>query len=462
MTGYSFPRPFPDADRLRPEGAFLGALSLSYGRAGRPRRVLAAFSGGADSCALLCALSSLRHEWGFELWAMHVNHGLRNDAERDERFSEELCALAGVPFLARKIAMQGKSEEEARRLRYAALREEAARRCAVIACAHHLRDQGETILMNLMRGSVKGLGGMRETALLGDTLLWRPLLEVHPELLRAYLEERGIPWMEDKTNLDRHYLRNAVRHDILPPMEKARPGALVRIARTGGILREESDYMDSLAADILRGRCALEPFPFIASPALYGAPPVLRRRCLRLFLEKLGAGSAADSEMLSALSELREGASRAVEGGFRAVRGREWLYFVPSAPASPARPVQAPFTGEVGDGKRTQSLSAALYRECVMRYPEIGDVILPFGHGSRCTLMAYFGKMKTDRYFRLRVPVLSRGREIIWAVGVGASGLVRESRPGEERVLLSWPHRLPGEADDTLFTAQQTIGGTQP
>ena len=76
--------------------------------------------------------------------------------------------------------------------------------------------------------------------------------------------------------------------------------------------------------------------------------------------------------------------------------------------------------------------------------------------------MEYFGKMKTDRYFRLRVPVVASGNEVIWAVGVGASDLVREAFPGEERILLSWPHPLPGEADGSLFTALPTMGGTKP
>ena len=121
---YCFPHPFPDAARLKPDEGLTEALSLSYGQAGRPARVLAAFSGGADSTALVCMLSSLREEWGFSLEAVHVNHGLRPEAGRDEDFCRELCTLLSVPFSARAITLTGKSEEEARRLRYAVLRGE--------------------------------------------------------------------------------------------------------------------------------------------------------------------------------------------------------------------------------------------------------------------------------------------------------------------------------------------------
>ncbi len=459
-----FPRPFPDAARLKPDGDLTETLALSYRRAGLPGHVLAALSGGADSAALVCMLSSLREEWGFSLEAVHVNHGLRPEAGQDEDFCRQLCALLSVPLTVRRIFLSGKSEDEARRLRYAALREEAEKRGAGVAAAHHLRDQGETILMNLMRGSVRGLGGMREICRLGEkTVLWRPLLSVSPNILRSYLAERGIPWTEDATNSDTRYLRNAVRHDILPLMEKARPGALRHIVGTGIVLREESDWLDGEAAAVIRGRCAVDPFPFISAPALYASPPVLRRRCLRLFLEALGAGDQADARLIGALAGLDEGASFAVRGGYTAVRGKEYLYFVPSVPAAALRPAESPFTGDVGDGRRTQSLSAALYRSCVTRYPLPGDVILPFGHRSRRTLMEYFGKMKTDRYFRLRIPVVASGNEVIWAVGVGASELARRTSPGEERLLLSWPHPLPGDADGSLFTTQQpTMGGAKP
>ncbi len=460
---FCFPRPFPGADRLKPDGDLMEALSVSYEHAGRPARVLAAFSGGADSTALVCMLSSLREEWGFSLEAVHVNHGLRAEAGRDENFCRELCALLSVPFSARAVTLTGKSEDEARRLRYHVLLEEAASRGAAVAAAHHMRDQAETILMNLMRGSVRGLGGMREISRLGeDVVLWRPLLPVSPDQLRSYLAKRDIPWTEDATNRDTRYLRNAVRHEILPLMEKARPGALRHIVGTGSVLREESDHLDAQAADLLHGHCAVEPFPFISAPVLYLSSPVLRRRCLRIFLESLGTGEKTDAKLLGALAGLREGASLPVGDGYTAVRGFEYLYFVPARPTGALRPAESPFTGDVGDGRRTQSLSAALYRTCVTRYPLPGDVILPFGHRSRRTLMEYLGKMKTDRYFRLRVPVVASGHEIIWAVGVGASELVRSSSPGEERILLSWPHPLPGDADLSLFNLRPTMGGTKP
>ena len=459
ILSFVFPRPFPGADRLRPDGEACSALEDSHIRAGRPRRVLAALSGGADSTALVCMLSSLRGRMGIGLFALHVNHGLRPGAGRDEAFCAELCSLLDIPFRAVRISLTGRSEDEARKMRYAALRGEAARVGAdAVAAAHHMRDQGETVLLSLMRGSVRGVGGMREAGPLSgsDAVLWRPLLGFRPDFLRDYLRERGIPWTEDETNSDTRYLRNAVREEILPRMENARQGALVHIVTAGRILREESDLLDSAASALLRGRGALSPCPFILARPLFDAPKALRRRALRLFLDALGLSDRTDTALLEALAGMEKGQSVNAGGGYRAVRGEERLCFVPPpGDAAPPAPSLLPFRGDPGDGKRLQSVPEALYAECRMRYPLPGDFIVPFGRNGRRSLNDFLSRKKIDPAFRSRVPVLAAGNEVIWAVGAGASEKARASDPPGRQVLLCWPHLLPGESDPGLFCSTQ-------
>ncbi len=399
-----------------------------------------------------------------QLSALHVNHGLRREAGRDEMFCRELCARLEIPFRSVRIVMSGTSEEEAREKRYAALEAEAVRAGAdAVAAAHHLNDLAETVMMRLMRGSVRGLGGIREVTFLGEErrTLWRPFLDTPQEKLRGYLEERRIPWTEDLTNADTRYLRNALRHRILPLMEEAQPGTLRHIAFSAAVLREESDYLDALAAESLRGACGLFPCPFILTDALDAAPAPLRRRCLRLFLDALGQGGNADGPLICSLAGSREGQTFNMKDRWRASREKGYLAFLPPPGYdAPPRIDAVPFAGDAGDGRRRQALPAAVYARCTVRWPLPGDVIRPFGRGQRITLNEYLCKRKIPRCFRPRVPVLADGKNVIWAVGAGASEEARV-REGEDALVLSWSRPLPGETQDELFSSHHIIGGEE-
>ena len=126
------------------------ALLKSYAAAGTPQRVLAGLSGGADSVALLVCLCELRREKGIQLFAVHVNHGLRENAAADEAFCRSLCAELGVPLICSSVTIEGEGnlEAKAREARYTAF-DEAKRQtqCDVLALAHHADDQAETVVI---------------------------------------------------------------------------------------------------------------------------------------------------------------------------------------------------------------------------------------------------------------------------------------------------------------------------
>ena len=216
-------------------------------------RVIAAVSGGADSVCLLWALQKIAPELPAFLRVVHVHHGLRGEeADRDERFVEDLCRKLEIPFqtvrcnAAEYAKDHGMSTEEAGRvLRYEAL-EEAAKtwekeagadfdRPVKIAVAHHREDSAETVLHNLLRGSgLRGLSGIRPV----QGRLIRPLLSVSREDICAWLESEGVSWCEDSTNQSEAYTRNVIRRRILPLMREAVNQQAERVWEQGGRLEQ--------------------------------------------------------------------------------------------------------------------------------------------------------------------------------------------------------------------------------
>lgn len=262
--------------------------------------VVVGLSGGPDSVFLLYALHTLQARMGFTLWAVHVHHGIRGaEADRDAAFSEELCAKLTVPFRAVHVAapayaaQQGLSLEEAARiLRYEAL--ETARQqltealtaarssdspatiadslshlpdapsmkgltatsapAAWIAVAHHLDDQAETVLHNLVRGAgLRGLAGMENRR----NHVIRPLLSIKREDILKWLEQNKIAYVTDSTNADPHYTRNRIRSTVLPELREINPEASAHIAHSAALLREADAYFHALALQYVDAHATL-------------------------------------------------------------------------------------------------------------------------------------------------------------------------------------------------------------
>lgn len=262
--------------------------------------VVVGLSGGPDSVFLLYALHTLQARMGFTLRAVHVHHGIRGaEADRDAAFSEELCAKLHIPFQAVHVdapsyaAQQGLGLEEAARiLRYEAL--ETARQqltealaatrssdfpatiadspshlpdapsmkgliadstpTAWIAVAHHLDDQAETVLHNLVRGAgLRGLAGMENRR----NHVIRPLLSIKREDILKWLEQNKIAYVTDSTNADPHYTRNRIRSTVLPELREINPEASAHIAHSAALLREADAYFHALALQYVDAHATL-------------------------------------------------------------------------------------------------------------------------------------------------------------------------------------------------------------
>jgi tRNA(Ile)-lysidine synthase len=226
----------------------------------RGARVCAALSGGVDSVVLLDVLRRLAPKFRFRLAAVHVNHQLSSNADRWEAFCGALCRARRIPFTAARVDVaRGDSVENAARLkRYGVF---AAQPAEFVALAHHLDDQAETVLLQLLRGAgIKGLSAMpvlreargerREERNRGNVQpsILRPLLDVPRSEILRYANARKLEWIEDESNLDAYYDRNFLRRCVLPLVTGRFPAYRTTIARASRHLAEAARLLDDLAA----------------------------------------------------------------------------------------------------------------------------------------------------------------------------------------------------------------------
>lgn len=224
-------------------------------------RVVAGISGGADSVCLLFVLLEYRRKVPFEMAVVHVNHGIRKEAQEDLFYVERLCREFGIVFypyyedVRRLIKEQSCTEEEAGRVvRYRAF-DEAAKdfKANKIAVAHNSNDRAETMLFNLFRGSgIRGLGSIRPVR---DHII-RPILCLERGEIESYLAERGVSYCHDKTNETDDYTRNRIRHHILPYAEKEiTQGCVEHMAQSAELLNETEEYLEEQTAEAMKRCC---------------------------------------------------------------------------------------------------------------------------------------------------------------------------------------------------------------
>lgn len=217
--------------------------------------VLVGFSGGEDSCALLSLLDEIKGEYGFRLYACHVNHGIRSEeADRDERFCVEFCKNRGIRLFVRKVDIpslckeQGIGTEEcARYERYRIFNEICAQNhIERIATAHHADDNAETVLFNLSRGS--GLKGACGIPPVRENIV-RPLIFCSRVDIIEYVREKGIDYVVDSTNTDTDYSRNRLRVKVIPELKGVNESAVYNISRFSETVRCDFDFIDGYARE---------------------------------------------------------------------------------------------------------------------------------------------------------------------------------------------------------------------
>lgn len=255
--------------------------------------LLLAVSGGLDSVVLLHLFRRLARARDYRLAVGHVNHGLRGaESDADETFVAGLAEEAGLPFFSARLAPDfyaGQNKQAAaRKERYARLKrwvKEA--QLDYLLTAHHADDAAETLLINLLRGAgPEGLGGMAWR----NDLLVRPLLGFSRAELSAYAAAHELPWREDATNASDDYLRNRLRHQVLPLLDGERGQATVNLARAAARLQEADLALRAAAERLLAEIEIVEQGPrrLVFRPYAFAAYPIgLRIALYRALLRRL-------------------------------------------------------------------------------------------------------------------------------------------------------------------------------
>lgn len=394
--------------------------------------VLVAFSGGADSTALLAAVC----EAGYRCLALHCNFHLRGEeSNRDEAFSRSVaerlgCGIEVVHFnVGERCRLTGESVEMAcRELRYRWFAEVYNRLAAgndapaCVAVAHHRSDNVETFFLNLLRGSgLKGLAAIPQAR----GIFVRPLLDVGKNDILAYLQSRGFGYVVDSSNLTDDYKRNKLRNKVLPDLEAAFPGAGNAVARAVGNLRRDSSLLDALVE-----RCGRA---FRDADGAVDVGALAREAWGETMLYHMLGGRLAFADVRSVFNSVAEsGRWFHGVGGVRFLldRGRLVECRADEAGCNSLKPVLSVARLSACDFKPDRSGNVIWMDGSVMQTDRAdwrlrlwrhGDRIRPFGmKGSRLVSdLLTDAKMPLDA--KRNVWVLEYGQDIAWVVGVRAS-----------------------------------------
>jgi tRNA(Ile)-lysidine synthase len=367
-------------------------------------------SGGVDSVVLLHQLSE-HHP----VCAVHVHHGLSPNADAWAAFCRKLCKRLQVPLVVEYVSVKKKGkglEAAAREARYAAFKRAKA---DVIALAHNLDDQAETVLMNLLRGAgVRGASGMPEHARFGGKTIWRPFLGLSRKKIEAYARKHKLQWMEDESNANEALTRNFIRRSVGPLIERKFP-----------------QWKESLA------RAAKH----------FSKKELGKEDLLRHYLHSKGLKAPSEAKLIEMLKQLGTGSARTelVHDGatLRTYRGKVFLDADLSAGFSPQQWSGEPrlrlpqLGGELRFRKVRGKGIALAHKPLSVRLRSGGERLQPDPRRPRRTLKNLFQEAGVPPWQRERLPLLFSGDDLVWVPGLGIDARFQVPT-GEAGLLPEW------------------------
>jgi len=413
--------------------------------------VLIGLSGGPDSVCLLTIINKLKHELGVHLSAAYIDHGLRPDETPYEiDFCRDLCNSLGMPFITRSIDVKSyvkekklNKQEAARELRYRVLNEIAAETAAnKIALGHNAGDQAETILMRLFRGTgPSGLSGIPPVR----RHIIRPLIEVERIEIEKFLEDEGMGFVIDSSNLKHEYLRNKIRHLIIPAIKNINRDIIKTLSRTADIFRDEERYFEIIVTKTLMKlitRKTDKTIEIFLGP-LEAMDTVILRRVLRRAIDETkglhGISFIHIEEIMSLIKSGKSGDRIYLPKDIRVIKGYSTLILTSEKPArlgtysvdSPGEIIVTESSvvlrsatmgidevKDYGDAQKCAVIDAdKVHFPLIIRGRLHGDFFYPMGFGKRKKLQDYFVDEKIPRDERNAVPLLVCGNNIVWVIG---------------------------------------------
>jgi tRNA(Ile)-lysidine synthase len=384
---------------------------------------------------LLHALQALRDQHPFTLQAVHVHHGLSPHADDWADFCAQLCTSHAVELSIHRVTI---ARNDAAGIEAAARHERqrifAALDADFLLTAHQQDDQAETLLLQLLRGAgPKGLAAMAAVQRRPDwrAAQLRPLLGVTRAEVLEYAQTHGLAWVDDESNQDIRYRRNALRQQVMPLLAAHFPGSSATLARAAALQADAAELLDDLArldaATAIAGErldCAL-----LARLSLPRA-----RNLLRYFIEQHGQAMPNARQLNEALHQLRDAVRDARVcvrlGAMELWRFRGGAYLVPPAPA-PAAPVRwqgeaSVWVAAAGVGVHMEAVTGAGLKRGVLEAGEVtlgvrqgGERLRLHAGGPHRSLKNLLQEHAIPPWQRERLPLLWCDGRLAWVAGIG-------------------------------------------
>jgi len=395
-----------------------------------------ACSGGRDSISLLHFLNSVKTELDCEVVAVNVDHGIRSNSALDTEFVVKFCKEHGIRAYkfkgeAVKVAKEEKLtiEQAARKVRYGVFESLIKRGLAdKIALAHHMQDQAETVLLNILRGA--GLGGARGMSAIRDGIFIRPFLTTPREEIMAYIDENNLEYVEDKINKDKEYTRNYMRNIVLPALRKRFKGVDRNLVNFASICSKDDDYIKS-QIDI---NTLIEEKDLVRVPLtyFYQNEAVLNRILLKV-LSKFTLQDIESKHLAMIRSfalEANNGSIISLPFGIKVSKEYDYIAigYIKKKELKTAKNfktgklvvegygiIKASSTEKLQQPQMHQHIVDAtkIPANAVWRFKEEGDMFAPLGLGGSKKLKDYFIDKKIPQRMRDSVPVLADGKNIL-------------------------------------------------
>ena len=420
---------------------------------GSGARVRLGLSGGRDSVVLLAILAELSVENNFVLECVHVHHGISPKADQWAEFCATLCATRGLRIDIVRVKLGDLSakglEATARAARYAVLFREGA---DFVLTAHHLQDQAETVLLQLLRGSgAKGLAAMSRSQADNYGGILRPLLDEAPAELLAFAESAGLQWIEDESNEDTRFRRNFIRHEVLPRVEARFPGATRAIARSAAHLAETQGLLEELATIDL---AAIGKAGGLDVGCLSGLNGARAKNVLRTYFSQNSLEMPQTAHLEELLRQIKsarpDGALRVKLGNMNAQIHKGILRLVTST-NQPASSFEVRWAGEavlplphlggalsfspgIGAGVSVEKLAM---KPVTVRLRIGGERMRMASHRPLRTLKNLLREAGMPYWTRGRLPLLYCGDELAFVPGIGVASDYRAG-VGEPSMVLEW------------------------
>ncbi len=388
-------------------------------------RVLVGLSGGADSTALLYVLLSLKEKYNLEIACSHINHQLRDTADRDMNFCKSLCEKLGIEFFLLTADIKtgakdaGMSEELfARNVRYEFFESLGFDK---IATAHNKNDVAETLVFNFMRGaSTAGLSGIPYVR--GNII--RPMLDIKKADIIEFCQKNGYEFVTDETNFEAIYSRNKIRLDLIPKIEKDfNPGFVDVVTKNAALIGEDAEFLDNLAKEQYSGEVKISDLDHM--------PIAIKRRILEIFWkDRTGSCQNLGVDYINDILELAEknqtGKSIDLPGGFcvKAEYGKLEIYKKTektefSYEICPEEVLNIPEIGKTLLVKKTDKKPDFYIDEktiLTVRSKKAGDIFYPTKMNGKKKLSDFFTDKKIPNEKRSEIPIILADGKII-AVG---------------------------------------------